>query len=98
MKDIRYVIIHTPGPKWQPEKSMFEQTGLQDHLEHYRKLYAEGKLALGGPYLDARGGGMMIPETGLSEQEVQAFAQADPAVMSGLLGVDVRPWLVGMKK
>ncbi len=40
----------------------------------------------------------MIPEPGVSEQEITAFANADPAVTSGLLNVEVRQWLVGMKK
>lgn len=98
MKDIRFVIFHTPGPKWVAGKSLFEQEGVQAHVEHYRRLHTQGKLALGGPHLDAGGGGMMIPEAGLSEQELTEFAQADPAVQSGLLLVQVRPWLIGMKR
>ncbi|WP_158219807.1 YciI family protein [Ideonella sp. A 288] len=98
MKDIRFVIFHAPGPRWQAGKGMFDQEGLQGHLDHYRKLHADGKLALGGPHLDDQGGGMMIPEAGLTKEELTAFAEADPAVASGLLRVQVRPWLVGMKK
>lgn len=97
MKDIRYVIFHTPGPAWVPGKSLFEQVGVQEHVDHYRTLHAEGKLALGGPHLDADGGGMMVPQAGLAEQEIHDFAQADPAVRSGLLIARVRPWLIGMK-
>lgn len=98
MKDIRFVIVHSPGPKWEPGKSMFEQDGLQAHVDHYRQLFADGKLALGGPFMDASGGGMMIPMPGVSQQELEAFAQADPSVRSGLLKAEVRPWLVGMQK
>jgi uncharacterized protein YciI len=98
MKDIRYVIVHSPGPNWMPGKSMFEQVGLQEHVEHYRKLLDAGKLVLGGPHLDAHGGGMMVPEAGVPEEELRAFAQADPSVKSGLLVATVRPWLVGLKK
>ena len=87
MKDIRYVVIHTPGPAWKAGVPLFEQ----------------GKLVLGGPCLDAvdaAGGaavGMMIPESGLSQAEISEFANADPSVASGLLRADVRAWLVGMK-
>lgn len=98
MKDNRYVIFHTPGPAWVPGKSLFEQDGVQAHVAHYRTLHAEGKLALGGPHLDAGGGGMMVPEAGLDEQYIRDFAAADPAVRSGLLQAHVRPWLIGMKK
>ena len=29
MKDIRFVVVHTPGPAWQPGVPAFEQDGLQ---------------------------------------------------------------------
>jgi uncharacterized protein YciI len=97
MQDIRYVIFHGPGPIWEHGKSLFEQTGVREHIEHYRKLHVEGKLALGGPFLDETSGGMMIPEANVDERELIAFAQADPAVKSGLLTVQIRPWMIGMK-
>jgi uncharacterized protein YciI len=98
VKDIRYVVFHTPGPKWQPGKGMFEQDGLQAHVAHYRKLLDSGQLVMGGPHLDERSGGMMIPAAGLSEAEIKAFAADDPAVRSGVLIAEVRPWLIGMSK
>ena len=97
-RDVRYVIIHSPGPKWQPGISPFEQPGIREHIEHYRRLQTAGKLLLGGPFMDAAAGGMMLPEAGLSEAELTTFAQEDPAVKSGLLQVTVRPWLIGMRK
>ena len=48
-------------------------------------------------FLDDAGGGMMIPAPGLSEAEIVAFANADPAVAAGLLTVQVREWMIGMK-
>jgi uncharacterized protein YciI len=98
MKDIRYVVFHSPGPQWLPGRSMFEQPGLDLHVAHYRQWLVQGKLMAGGPHLDAAGGGMMVPEPGLGEEEVTAFALADPAVKAGLLTVQVRPWLLGMKR
>jgi uncharacterized protein YciI len=96
VRDTRFVVFHTPGPGWQQGKGMFEQEGLQGHVAHYRKLFDAGKLAMGGPHLDAKSGGMMIPAAGVSEEEIRAFAAEDPAVKSGLLVAEVRPWLVGM--
>lgn len=96
MRDIRFVVLHSPGPAWVAGKGPFEQPGLQAHVDHYRQLLAAGKLALGGPHLDAKGGGMMIPAAGVSEAEISRFASEDPAVKSGLLKVEVRPWLIGM--
>jgi len=98
VRETRHVIFHTPGPTWLPGKSLFDQEGVQDHVNHYRKLHSDGRLFMGGPFLDAAGGGMMISEEGISEKELSEFAQADPAVKSGLLIAELRPWLVGMKK
>lgn len=98
MKDVRYVILHSAGPSWQLDKSMFEQAGVQEHVAHYRKLLEAGKLALGGPHLDEKGGGMMIPVAGVSQDEITRFANDDPAVKSGLLLAEVRPWLIGMSR
>ncbi len=98
MKDIRFVVIHTPGPKWVPGKIMFEQPGIREHVGHYQKLLGAGKLALGGPNLDEKGGGMMIPAAGVSEDEIRTFAQEDPAVKSGVLLAEIRQWLVGMSQ
>lgn len=98
MRDIRYVVLHAPGPAWKPGVPFSAQDGVQGHVGHFRELLENGKLHLGGPFLDEQAGGMMIPAEGLSEAEIRAFAQADPAVASGLLTVSVRPWLVGMQR
>ncbi len=98
MKDIRFLVVHAPGPKWKPGAPIFEQDGVHAHLDHYRTWLDEGKLELGGPFLDEHAGGMMVPVAGLSEAQITAFALADPTVASGLLQVAVRPWLIGMKK
>jgi len=98
MQDIRYVVFHKPGPAWLPGKSMFEQPGVHEHVAHYRQWLDAGKLELGGPRLDAGGGGMMVPVEGVSEDEVRRFASEDPAVRSGTLLAEVRPWLIGMSQ
>jgi uncharacterized protein YciI len=96
MKDVRFVVFHAPGSKWLAGKTLFDQPGVMEHVAHYRKLLEVGKLAFGGPHLDAKGGGMMIPSPGVSEAEISAFAAEDPAVKSGVLNFEVRPWLIGM--
>ena len=98
MQDIRYVVFHRPGPAWLSGKSFLDQPGVREHIAHYRKLLEAGKLELGGPHLDAGGGGMMIPVAGMTEEEAMRFAKEDPAVKGGLLLVEVRPWLIGMSK
>ncbi|HSI57292.1 MAG TPA: hypothetical protein VLA16_07035 [Ideonella sp.] len=98
MKDPRFVVLHTPGPRWQAGVPLFEQEGLGEHIAHYRQWLVEGKLMAGGPFLDGAAGGMMIPEPGVTEDEVRDFAGRDPAVVAGLLKFEIRPWLVGMQK
>ncbi len=98
MKDIRYVVFHKPGPAWIAGKTLFEQPGVREHVEHYRQWLEGGKLEMGGPLLDAGGGGMMIPVAGVAEDEARRFAAEDPAVKGGTLVFEVRPWLIGMRK
>ncbi len=97
-KDLRFVVVHHPGPKWAADVPLFQQDGLQAHIEHYRTMFADGRLALGGPFFGPGAVGMMIPEAGVTREEMEAFAAADPAVHAGLLTFEVREWLVGMKK
>ena len=96
--EIRYVIIHMPGPAWEKGVPPLEQKGLQEHVSHYAQLLTDGKLSLGGPFMDEVSGGMMIPEPGVSESEIRAFAQSDPAVKSGLLTYHIRPWMSALHK
>lgn len=93
----RYVVFHSPGPQWQPGVDFRQQPGVLDHVQHYAAFHEQGKLEMGGPFLSGDGGMMVaIPEVG--EEDLQAFAAADPAVASGLLQFEVRPWLVAMTR
>ena len=98
VKPTQFVVVHSPGPAWKPGVPAFEQEGLQLHVGHYAEFLKQGKLVMGGPFLDAKSGGIMIAEPGVSEQELRAFASADPAVRSGLLTFEVRPWLAGLHR
>jgi hypothetical protein len=86
MREIHPVIFHRPGPGWDHALPMFEQDGLQAHLDHYR-----------GPFMDDSSGGMMIGKPTLSLEEAQRHAAEDPCVQSGLLIAEVRPWYQAMK-
>jgi len=98
MPELCYVVVHKPGPSWKAGVPAFEQPGLQAHVEHFRRLLQEGKLLMGGPFMDGASGGMMVPEIGVSEAEITKFASEDPAVKSGLLVFEVRPWLAALRK
>jgi uncharacterized protein YciI len=96
--DVRYVVIHRPGPKWVQGVDFREQSGVIEHVKHYRAMYEAGQLDSGGPYLKPDSGGMMIPVAGLSEEAVRGIAAADPAVQAGLLVFEIVPWYVAMKR
>lgn len=98
MEPSQFVVVHAPGPAWKAGVPAFEQEGLQRHVAHYAVLLEQGKLVMGGPFLDARSGGMMIAAPGVPEQELAVFAATDPAVKSGLLTFEVRPWLAGLHR
>ena len=98
--ELRHVIFHSPGPKWKTGHDFREQSEdlVMQHVQHYRKLYDQGNLLLGGPYTDPDSGGMMIAEGGISREELEAFAASDPAVINGLLSYQVKTWYVAMSK
>jgi uncharacterized protein YciI len=93
----RFVAFHSPGPGWKAGVAFFEQAGVDEHAAHYAGAMGDGKLELGGPFLD-ESGGMMVFARGLDRAAVDAIAQADPAVRSGLLKVDVRPWMAALSR
>jgi len=51
MRDLRFVVMHHAGPKWAPDVPLFEQDGLQAHIDHYRTLFAEGRSRSAGRFL-----------------------------------------------
>lgn len=96
-RPVRYVVFHKPGPKWQYGVDFREQEGVGGHVQHYLKLHEQGKLELGGPFLLQDAGGMMVAPQDVSQEELEIFAAADPAVQSDLLTYEVRPWLTAME-
>jgi uncharacterized protein YciI len=96
-RPVCYVVFHTPGPKWQPGADFREQEGVSEHVQHYLKLHGQGKLELGGPFLLEDMGGMMVATKDVSQEELEAFAAADPAVQSGVLLYEIRAWLTAME-
>jgi len=97
-RPIRYVVIHKPGPKWQYGVDYRQQEGVNEHVSHYFKFHEQGKLELGGPFLLPNMGGMMVTTKEVTQEEIESFAASDPAVKSGLLIYEVRPWMTAMEK
>ena len=96
-RPVRFIVIHKPGPAWKSGIDFREQEGVGQHVQHYMKLHEQGKLELGGPFLLQDAGGMMVATKAVSQEELETFAASDPAVQSGLLTYEVRPWLTAME-
>jgi uncharacterized protein len=66
---------------------------IQDgHMANIRKLYAEGKLKVAGPFGDDgnwRGIFIFDCET---KEEVENFLKTDPAIAAGRLAYELHPW------
>jgi len=97
---LKQVVLHFPGPMWRVGKNFQDQDEalVVQHVQHYRKFHEDGKLHLGGPYIDLDTGGMMIANDEISREELEAFAASDPAIIGGLLRFEIRTWYVAMEK
>lgn len=89
-----FVLLHSPGPRWQAGIGFRHQDGVGRHVRYMREQLEGGRLILGGPFLDDSGGLMVLRASTL--EEARAIALADSTVVDGLLQVDVRPWMVVM--
>ncbi len=69
-----------------------DQPGVDEHAAHYAEALSSGHLERGGPFLDSSGG-MMVFAPHVTRAVAEEVATSDPAVYSGLLLVDVKPWL-----
>lgn len=96
--EVHFVVLHTPGPNWQPGADPREQPGMEHHVGHYATLLADGRLEMGGPFLGQDQGGMMVATAETKLEELEEFARIDPAVEGGLLTYEIRAWYVPMKR
>lgn len=91
-----FVLMHTPGPAWNPEVSFVAQKGVSQHRSYMNEQLQQGNLVLGGPFQD-NSGGMMILKVNSIELAME-IANEDPAVQSGLLNVEVKSWLTPLSR
>lgn len=97
MSERCFVILHSPGPAWEPGLPLTQQLGVREHDAHYAELARQGLVVMGGPFADGTGGGLMVFRPGLDEETLRMYALTDPAVESGLLQFEILPWVVAFK-
>ena len=86
-----HAVMMEPGPRWDHTRSVREQPGIREHGEYMSSLSAEGRIVLGGPFLEGAPpsratGAIVIYATG-DPAEARRWAEADPGVGSGLFTV-----------
>lgn len=93
MKMKRYflALLHK-GPTWAPGESAEAQKLQEGHLANIRRLAAEGKLALAGPFEDAGDlRGLFVLDAATME-EARALCDSDPAIAAGRLRAEILAW------
>ena len=87
-----YVGFLFKGPSWSPEETP-ERARIQEaHMANIRKMGAEGKLLIAGPFTDdGEVRGLYVFKVG-SIEEARALAESDPAVKAGRLRFEIHPW------
>lgn len=87
-----YVGFLRRGPAWTPEVTPETQKIQEGHMANIKKMAAEGKLVLAGPFGDDTELRGMFVFTTASIEEAKALAAEDPAIKAGRLVLDLHPW------
>ena len=85
-----YAFVYASGPHWIAGRPVTEQN-LGAHRAYMGKLYAEGRVLCGGPFLDKEGGGFAVVRAD-GHDEAGALLADDPAIKDAILTGVVRRW------
>lgn len=72
-------------------KTDITQEMMTPHINYMYNLINKGIAVISGPFADNRRGGMFVLEVE-NEEELKLFIENDPAVVSGILKNDIRPY------
>ena len=87
-----YVGFLYRGAKWTPEVTPETERLQEAHMANIRRMGAEGKLLVAGPFADdGTLRGMYVFKVATKE-EAEALVKSDPAVQAGRLRFELHPW------
>ena len=88
-----FVANRPTGPAWVPGRAVRDQPYWTEHAEFMDRLFADGRIFMGGPYSD--GSGALLIVHAQDEGEVRRMLEPDPWVLQGVLLLgDVKEWTV----
>ncbi|MBW4839457.1 MAG: YciI family protein [Paenibacillaceae bacterium] len=87
----RYVILLNLNPGRRLDEDL-----IRGHVAHLRELDRNGQLVICGPFIDYKGG-MVIVKAG-SLEEAREIAERDPFVKSGAENYEVRTWAISCEE
>lgn len=87
--------LKAPRPTFAMDMTEAERAIMGRHAEHWQPRVAAGQMVVFGPVLDSTGSwGLGVVEAD-DEDELRAFAAADPAVTSGTAELEIGRMLAG---
>jgi uncharacterized protein len=81
--------------KTGPDRSQDSATAARiqaGHLANIGRLYEEGKIKVAGPFAEPGDWKGIFIFDAATREEVEGLLKTDPAIASGRLGYEIRPW------
>jgi uncharacterized protein YciI len=97
MSDERSIGLIRTGSAWEHGHPMGDQKLIAEHLAYLRALARHGSVLQAGPVFGLDGqpgpdGLIALVLYAVGEPEARKLTEQDPAISSGLVRCDVRPW------
>ena len=89
------MFLHAPRARFAETMSDEEQRIMGAHFERLQTLYADGTMILVGPTLGDVNTGIAVFEAP-DEAAAQRIVDEDPAVASGLMRAELRPYMISL--